>query len=1320
MSNSSTHRLRRWIAGTLIGLTLLIVTGFGALKIVLARMPEYQTRLQSIVQERTGLAIDFRRLDARLRWYGPEVVFYGAVLRTPDGHVLASARRGAVSVALGRSLWERRVAIGRISLEGPEIGIVRTPQGKFQIIGYQRDTPDERFDLNRIPIGKYRVRDARLRFLDEQHEREPWVLSKVRLDLERVGRALRLKGASDLPESLGRALTFELMVSGDLERPQTWQTELQLNADALQLAPWRGALAPRAIEELKGIGSLQLRTRWQGPNLVSLSGELNARDLMASVPRWSTPIPGPAPLVIKRSEDQQTVATALEPNPEPLPVKELPARVSYQRVHAEFDLRRSRDEWQVEVKGLELAQPQREAKPARIQATWRLGEGVLHALTLNADHIELAPLCPLLGWLPEGDGLARLRAFELAGDLNGIKLFYARGETPGSSQYRAQAQVQEFGFAPVGRIPGIRRLSGSVEANERGGTLKFDRTPVSFKWPRTFRDELFLDSLQGQLQWSRTQSGWQLTTNQVQLANGDGRVQAQLKLDLPLDKSSPQIELSADAYDLNVRATPRYLPASQLSDKSIAWFDRAFPAGRVPHANLRLTGALRQFPFRDGGGDFLIRAEVKDLTLDYQPGWTPATGVQTSVEFHNEGMRGEVHSAHVGGIEVEHTKAEFEDFKHNVLLLTGTARGDVDHALRYLQTSPLGPVMGGAFMGLRGRGTGAYAVELSLPLKNLAARHVDATAKVSNAWLDHSALNTPLARLSGSLRVVNTQIYSAEMLGQWMGGPVRIDVKPQGSTSQLEARGQLRAVELARLLRLPDSVHLLGQSTWSAQAQLGARGTQKGPIARVDLDLLDTTVELPVPLHKDAGERRPVTAELEMQDNAALVRATFGDVRALARIAAGEEGWKFDRAGVRADGKTPSLPAHTGVRLEGRVETLVLDDWLALKGSGSGKARSGNKVSDWLRAANLEVGEFGLFGYRWRDVRGVLQAENRSWRVDVTAPQVAGNLQVPYEFDSADVLTADLERLVLPARIVGGQPAEESDPRVLPNIRAQVRDFALEDHGLGEFTLQMARVPQGVRIDSAQVRGASYEGEVSGSWLLTPAGQLTNLDVLIASSDLRDTLVAFNYTPFLQAKHAEVKGRLAWPGGLSAKWLTQAAGTLSVAADQGQLLKLEPGAGRVLGLFSLSALPRRLSLDFTDLTGEGLSFDTIRGDFDLRDGNAYTSNLVVSGPSTELGLAGRTGLEAHDYDQTVVVTGKLGASLPVAGALAGGPVVAAAVLLFSQIFKEPLKGITRGYYRITGSWEDPVIERIHGAQAKEAAEDSREGTRGAPVGAAGG
>jgi uncharacterized protein YhdP len=80
-------------------------------------------------------------------------------------------------------------------------------------------------------------------------------------------------------------------------------------------------------------------------------------------------------------------------------------------------------------------------------------------------------------------------------------------------------------------------------------------------------------------------------------------------------------------------------------------------------------------------------------------------------------------------------------------------------------------------------------------------------------------------------------------------------------------------------------------------------------------------------------------------------------------------------------------------------------------------------------------------------------------------------------------------------------------------------------------------------------------------------------------------------------------------------------------------------------------------------------------------------------------------LKNKDYDQTAVVTGSVGNSLPLA-ALVGGPVVAGAVLLFTQVFKQPLKGLARGYYRITGSWDNPIVEQIKSADAAAAAAEA--------------
>ena len=146
--------------------------------------------------------------------------------------------------------------------------------------------------------------------------------------------------------------------------------------------------------------------------------------------------------------------------------------------------------------------------------------------------------------------------------------------------------------------------------------------------------------------------------------------------------------------------------------------------------------------------------------------------------------------------------------------------------------------------------------------------------------------------------------------------------------------------------------------------------------------------------------------------------------------------------------------------------------------------------------------------------------------------------------------------------------------------------------------------------------------------------------------------------------------------------------------QEGSVLDLEPGAGRMVGLMSITALPRRLALDFRDVFNRGLVFDELTGDFVIIDGDAYTDNFKLTGPAAEIGVVGRTGLRDRDWQQLAVVTAEPGNMLPTVGAILGGGGVGAALLIFTQIFKEPLKGIGRASYCLTGTWDEPVVQQL--------------------------
>ena len=1294
--NVNFGKLVKWLLILSGSACLLLGLTFGAFGVVVSRVPEYRVQLQNWINERGGIRVEFKKLSARLRLYGPELVFDQAIVRTPDGtRVLATAKRGSVAFDLWSSIRHAHLTAGRFSLESPELGLIRTKEGRIQLLGMSalpdRDKP---FALEELPLGRFHVSDAVVTFRDAITRRGPWSLSGVNFDATRDSRLLELRGDAELPRTLGHELRFSASLAGPLQDANALVSAFSVEGEELDLAGWADLLPDAWPAPETGHGGVELRGVLKGAELVELAADVDLSQVAAAPPPWSSALPVAEPIP---EETDPGAAGHVAPV----------AMLSYPRLAFGVSAQKIDGTWHANVSNLNMARPTAAWLAARIEGEWAHTADGRTKASGKTDRIVLDALWPLLAYLPESDVVARLRALNATGTLSDVSFQFERDGAESAPKYSLQSRVDDLSFAPGQRTPGASGLSGVVQLTQDAGELKIASDDVRFELPQMFREPLAAQDLAATVQWRKSDSGWTLESNDIRMTSPDGRATARFNVTVPGDGSSPVLDLTAQGTDLKVSSTHKYIPAGRLGEKTLEWFDRAFLGGRVVAADLTYRGSVRDFPFRKDEGLFLVRGHVEDALFDYQPGWVPASNVTADIEFRNEGMHIHATSASVGGLHVTEATADIPDLKETHLRIKAAARGDLQEGLTLLTSSPLAPALGEPFARLSGHGAIDAAVDLDLPIRRLENRKIEVTARFADATASMRDIDAPVRSLQGSLTVRNTLVAAGDLHGQWLGGPVEVVIRPDGNNaSALNATGTTAAPQLKPFL--PSAVKVSGSTQWHLATEFytDAGGAERKSGVRIDSDLRGLGIALPEPVGKSESESRPFQVTLEADgDDAVLARSWLGDVRAIVRVARPAEGgaWSLDRGGLRADGNAPALPNHHGLRIEGTVERFVLDDWLALRGDDSGAASdSGKTLSDYLQAANVRVGTFELAGYRWSDVRGVLQATTAGWRVDVDGPGAAGQVLIPEQFRGSQVLRATMERLALekPESTGTGEQPDTSDPRNLPNLLVHVGELRYANRTLGTLDLQATRLPEGIRFDNVSINGAAAHAEGQGEWIVTPQGQQSSLKATVTSDDVAATLRALGYSDVLEAKHGEVHGDLKWSGGFDANMLDRAAGSISVNAETGQLTAVQPGAGRVLGLFSVAALPRRLALDFKDLTDKGLAFDKVQGDFELRDGNAFTNNLLLRGPAAEIGIAGRTGIATHDYDQTAVVTGNLGASLPVAGALAGGPVVGAAVLLFSQIFKEPLKGVTRGYYRITGPWENPTVERVDAAAIK--------------------
>jgi uncharacterized protein YhdP len=180
----------------------------------------------------------------------------------------------------------------------------------------------------------------------------------------------------------------------------------------------------------------------------------------------------------------------------------------------------------------------------------------------------------------------------------------------------------------------------------------------------------------------------------------------------------------------------------------------------------------------------------------------------------------------------------------------------------------------------------------------------------------------------------------------------------------------------------------------------------------------------------------------------------------------------------------------------------------------------------------------------------------------------------------------------------------------------------------------------------------------------------------------------------MQDGNVSLKGQIRWSGELLNLDWDSLMGGGSFEINKGVLKDVDPGSGRLIGLLSLDALPKRLTLDFKDVLLEGLNFDKISGSYKIEGENLYTDNTKMDGVSARIRISGRTGLRDRDYDQTMLVIPKIRHTLPVLGGLAVGSSVGWGLLLIQSLFKDAIDKSVEVEYKVTGTWADPQLELI--------------------------
>jgi uncharacterized protein YhdP len=270
----------------------------------------------------------------------------------------------------------------------------------------------------------------------------------------------------------------------------------------------------------------------------------------------------------------------------------------------------------------------------------------------------------------------------------------------------------------------------------------------------------------------------------------------------------------------------------------------------------------------------------------------------------------------------------------------------------------------------------------------------------------------------------------------------------------------------------------------------------------------------------------------------------------------------------------------------------------------------------------------------------------------------------------------------------------ETDPADLPEIHFYCKQFGYLGLDLGETRIEGYPTAQGFHIESVEAQSPGFIFNARGDWTKDENGERSDFNIRITSESLGSLLEAMNISSAMRGGQTLVHYDAWWEGPPAAFALERLNGNMDVSVIQGNILTADSGAGRMLGLLSLSELPRRLAMDFRDVFDEGFSFDEARGTMTFENGTSRTDDLTLSSTVAEITITGSTDLVAKTFDYEFTVRPGVSKTLPVIGAIAGGPIGAAAGLALQAMLRDALGEAAEARYSIRGPWENPEIESL--------------------------
>ncbi|MBL8279401.1 MAG: TIGR02099 family protein [Pelomonas sp.] len=1288
---------------------------------ILPHANDWRPWLEKEASKTLGVQLRIGRITVESGGWMPRMELGDVQVLDPAGRPALRLPRVA-AVLSAQSLLVLEPRFSQLLVDAPELIIRRDAQGRIFIAGLNLDEA-EKTDAGTTEAGmdwlfsqpELAIVNGRVRWVDEKRaDARPLELSGLNFIMRNGLRRHSLRLDATPPADWGQRFSLRgKFTQSLLKRPGEFQH-------------WSGEL----YAELPRADLRQLRRH------VDLPFQLSEGD--GAVRAWG------------QIKDGQPVAATLDLALRAVRLRLLDSAPELDLDHIEgrLDLARAKDRLSLRAYQLGFVSGDGVTWP---RSDWgvslQLGPGdTVLGGEVNAQRLDFALMAQIAQRLPLGERAHQLLAeLEPRGVLTALSGQW-EGALDAPRSYRVKAQLDGLALAAkpseqpehLGR-PGLRGASLELDASERGGSARLSVQDGEVELPGLFEDpHLPITRLSTQLLWQLPQPGGksagmvELKLRELQLQTPDLTGEFDVTWRRPAGAATPgYLDLSGRVPHVDAPRVARYIPVRLPATRS--YVSRAILGGEARNTTVRIKGELADFPFDAprSAGIFRVATQARGVTLAYVPpsdvgtNWPAMEGVDAELVFERAGMAIKDGRAKVLGYELSGVNGGIADLhRARVLQLDGSGRGAGVDLLRFVRGSPLDEWLGHSLSTTSAQGPVALKLGIGIPLDDTTQTTLKGQLQLGGVDVKLRPELPPLGALRGRIDFDRRGLQLAGVTARLLGGDAGIEGGTQRDgglrfsvQGQATADGLRRATELGAVTRLAQAAS--GQAAYRFQLAIPKDGQSE---LSVSSNLQGLALDLPAPGRKEADAVLPLrllmTPTGAGRDELRLEVGSGASPLLQAQLQRDVSGASSQvlRGALAVQDRLPALPA-SGVLLQVNVAALDLDAWqqrlggLAGNGTGTGNGTSSSNEADdagllpsqiALRSQALKVA-----GRQLGRASAVVAREGANWRINIDAEQISGRVELKgVHGGQIDAVQARLARLSLPRQeaesvselIDPGKADTGSGP--LPSLDIEVDDFELRGKRLGRLEV-LAQAPAAARdwkLQKLQLQAPEATLQASGRWGGEAGGvRRTQLDWKLDIADGGKLLERLGQGQVLRGGKGVLAGQVGWNGSPLAPHYPSMAGMLNVQLDTGTFLKAEPGVGRLLGVLSLQSLPRRLLLDFRDVFAEGFTFDGVTGDVKIAAGVARSDNIRIRGLQAAVLVEGSTDLAAETQKLRVVVVPEVsagGASLAYA---AINPAVALGAFLAQLILSRPVSAASTREFHITGTWDDPKVEKVEPA-----------------------